>query len=151
LNTKKIRRITRARDKRADIQIQETIEESDLPPSHADTHSASGSDTVTPSSIGAETPAAAQTKADAAESNANDYTDIHEDKDNPHSGSASDTDLNNHTSADNPHGGSQVRQGGTTANRPSSPDNYDFYFDTDLGQPIWYDGSGWVDSTGTTV
>ena len=25
------------------------------------------------------------------------------------------------------------------------------YFDTDLGKPIWWDGSGWVDATGTSV
>jgi hypothetical protein len=25
------------------------------------------------------------------------------------------------------------------------------FFDTTLGQPIWYDGSGWVDATGTTA
>lgn len=41
---------------------------------------------------------------------------------------------------------------GTTANRPT-----DFlwigrmYFDTTLGQPVWYDGTGWVDATGTTA
>lgn len=43
-----------------------------------------------------------------------------------------------------------VRQSGTTAQRPTSglwagmP-----YFDTTLGTPIWYSGSGWVDATGT--
>ena len=26
-----------------------------------------------------------------------------------------------------------------------------FYFDTDLGIPIWYDGTNWVDATGATV
>ena len=25
------------------------------------------------------------------------------------------------------------------------------YFDTDLGIPIWYDGTNWVDATGSTV
>lgn len=38
---------------------------------------------------------------------------------------------------------------GTTANRPTT---FLFtgrpYFDTTLGQPIWYDGSQWVDATG---
>lgn len=41
--------------------------------------------------------------------------------------------------------------GGTTANRPTSPLNYSQYFDTDLGKPIWYDGSGWVDATGASA
>ena len=41
---------------------------------------------------------------------------------------------------------------GTTADRPTS-DLWTgrTYFDTTLGQPIWYDGSGWVDATGTTA
>ena len=41
---------------------------------------------------------------------------------------------------------------GTTADRPTT---FLFagrtYFDTTLGQPIWYDGGGWVDATGTTA
>jgi hypothetical protein len=91
----KARRISRARDKRADVQLQETIDSSDKPAPHAETHSAGGNDTITPSSIGAETPAAAQAKADSAETAAKDYTDTHELKDNPHSGSASNTDITN--------------------------------------------------------
>jgi len=75
----KARRISRARDKRADMQLQENIRSSDKPTPHADTHAQSGNDTVTPSSIGAETPAAAQVKADTAKSeaisSANGYTD----------------------------------------------------------------------------
>jgi len=41
---------------------------------------------------------------------------------------------------------------GTTANRPTKllwagrP-----YFDTTLGQPIWYDGAGWIDATGASA
>jgi hypothetical protein len=27
----------------------------------------------------------------------------------------------------------------------------EYYFDTTLGIPIWYDGSGWVDATGSSV
>lgn len=48
--------------------------------------------------------------------------------------------------------GGAVGDSGTTANRPTSnlyigrP-----YFDTTLGQPIWYDGSGWVDATGASA
>ena len=41
---------------------------------------------------------------------------------------------------------------GLTANRP---DKFLFagrtFFDTTLGQPIWYDGTGWVDATGAGV
>lgn len=41
---------------------------------------------------------------------------------------------------------------GTTADRPTK---FLFagrtYFDTTLGYPIWHDGSGWVNSAGTTV
>lgn len=44
-----------------------------------------------------------------------------------------------------------LRQGGTTDNRPQSPSDYECYFDTDLGQPIWYSGTSWVDSSGTEV
>jgi hypothetical protein len=41
---------------------------------------------------------------------------------------------------------------GTTANRPTTNLRAGlYYFDTTLGQPIWYDGSGWVDATGTTA
>jgi hypothetical protein len=41
--------------------------------------------------------------------------------------------------------------GGTTALRPITPYVYEQYFDTTLGIPIWYDGSNWVDATGTLV
>lgn len=41
---------------------------------------------------------------------------------------------------------------GTTANRPTAElQTGQYYFDTTLGQPIWYDGTDWVDATGTTV
>jgi hypothetical protein len=40
---------------------------------------------------------------------------------------------------------------GTTASRPGSPVTAQQYFDTDLGIPIWYDGTNWIDATGTTV
>ena len=48
------------------------------PELHADTHTTGGADEVTPASIGAETPAGAQGKANTAESNANAYTDLKE-------------------------------------------------------------------------
>lgn len=117
----KIRRLTRARDVRADLQFDEVVSESDLPPVHSDTHKATGTDPISPSDIGAETPENAQNKVDT-----------HENKDNPHSAS-------------------QIRAGGPTADRPSSPEQFEFYFDTDLGKPIYYFDSIWVDATGTTV
>jgi hypothetical protein len=41
---------------------------------------------------------------------------------------------------------------GNTANRPATGLLIgQFYFDTDLGIPIWYDGTNWVDATGATV
>lgn len=46
---------------------------------------------------------------------------------------------------------SAVSSSGTTANRPASPATGAMYFDTDLGHPIWYSGTGWVDATGTAV
>ena len=43
-----------------------------------------------------------------------------------------------------------VYQSGTTAERPASAVVGQMYFDTTLGQPIWYNGQ-WVDITGTGV
>ena len=40
---------------------------------------------------------------------------------------------------------------GPTADRPSSPPTGAMFFDTDLGKPIWWDGTQWVDATGTAV
>lgn len=40
---------------------------------------------------------------------------------------------------------------GTTADRPSPSFVGAVYFDTDLGKPVWWSGSNWVDATGTTV
>jgi len=43
-------------------------------------------------------------------------------------------------------------QHGLTADRPTQNLQVgQFYFDTTLGYPIWYDGSDWVDATGTVV
>jgi len=41
--------------------------------------------------------------------------------------------------------------GGNTGSRPSSPLTYESYFDTQINKPIWWNGSNWIDSTGTTV
>ena len=49
-------------------------------------------------------------------------------------------------------GSSVVAGSGTTANRPTSRIFQGFvFFDSTLGKPIWYDGSGWVDATGSSV
>lgn len=42
-----------------------------------------------------------------------------------------------------------VNLNGTTALRPTSPSVGQFYFDTTLGFPVWWDGSDWVDATGS--
>lgn len=39
---------------------------------------------------------------------------------------------------------------GVTANRPSGQTGLQ-WFDTTLGKPIWYNGTNWIDSTGTKV
>jgi len=44
-----------------------------------------------------------------------------------------------------------VNLNGATANRPSSPNTGQYFFDTDLNKPIWYNGSSWVDANGTEV
>ena len=38
-----------------------------------------------------------------------------------------------------------------TGSRPASPTTGSHVFDTTLGKPIWYNGTNWVDATGTTV
>ena len=41
---------------------------------------------------------------------------------------------------------------GATADRPAvGLYTGQYYFDTDLGIPIWYNGTDWVDATGTVV
>ena len=43
-------------------------------------------------------------------------------------------------------------QNGTTADRPTqSLQIGQFYFDTTLGIPIWYNGTVWKNASGTTV
>lgn len=121
MKTYKTRRITRARDKRADMLIQEAINESDAPPIHADSHSVTGADPILPSSIGAETPQGAQTKVDT-----------HENKSNPHTGS-------------------QPVSSFATIDRPTGINTGFMGFDTDLGIPIWWNGTDWVNSSGTIV
>lgn len=38
-----------------------------------------------------------------------------------------------------------------TAGRPATPNDGTQFFDTTLGKPIWFDGTNWVDATGTIV
>jgi hypothetical protein len=43
-------------------------------------------------------------------------------------------------------------QNGATADRPTQNLQIgQFYFDTTLGFPVWYDGTDWVDATGTVA
>lgn len=44
-----------------------------------------------------------------------------------------------------------VWESGTTAGRPGTPVAGQRYFDTDLGKPIWFNGTDWVDAQGTIV
>lgn len=44
-----------------------------------------------------------------------------------------------------------VRHGGPTADRPTDPELFESYFDTDLGHPIWWNGTQWVDAMGQAV
>lgn len=47
---------------------------------------------------------------------------------------------------------SGVTESGATADRPVKGLWVGrMYFDTTLGQPIWYDGSDWVDATGASA
>lgn len=40
---------------------------------------------------------------------------------------------------------------GATGSRPANPVTGEAFFDTTLGQPVWWDGSDWVDATGTSA
>ena len=44
-----------------------------------------------------------------------------------------------------------VQWSGSTPSRPASPSVGTMYFDTTLGKPVWWKGSGWVDSAGAAV
>lgn len=47
-----------------------------------------------------------------------------------------------------------VTMNGTTTNRPTSSITGQFYLDTSLatnGKPIWWNGKGWIDATGSFV
>lgn len=114
---------------------------------HSNSHSETGTDTIYPSQIGADTSEQVQAKADEAETAAKDYADTQADEAETAAKDYTDT----HEEKANPHSDSQAQQGGTTDDRPSDPSSYEFYFDTDLDKPIWYNGSDWVDATGAVV
>lgn len=44
-----------------------------------------------------------------------------------------------------------VTANGSTALRPPAPVAGQYYFDTSIGYPVWYNGSVWVNSVGTPV
>lgn len=44
-----------------------------------------------------------------------------------------------------------VTMNGTTSNRPTGSVLGQSYFDTTLGKPVWWNGTSFVDATGTTV
>ena len=49
-----------------------------------------------------------------------------------------------------------IPDSGTTADRPATTTLIklqvgQFYFDTTLGLPIWWDGTNWIDASGTVV
>ncbi len=47
--------------------------------------------------------------------------------------------------------GKFVVPSGATSARPTSPSTGTHYFDTTIGKPIWYNGTHWVDATGSSV
>ena len=78
---------------------------------HASRHAAGGPDEITPAMIGAETPAGAQAKADAAEASAKAYTDTVAGQLTSAINAAQAT-ANNHASrTDNPHGVTKAQVG----------------------------------------
>jgi len=44
-----------------------------------------------------------------------------------------------------------VTQTGNTLGRPAAPQAGQVYLDTDLGQPIWYNGADWINAAGLVV
>jgi len=141
----KIRRIVRSRDKRADMMLQEAIIQSDLPPLHAETHRPTGTDPILPSDIGAETPQGAQQRADMAENNAKSYTDVQVGIVEQNSRDYTDN-LKTYIEANY-----QPVIAFPTAGRPLDVPVGFMGFDTDLGLPIWWNGTDWIDASGNIV
>ena len=45
----------------------------------------------------------------------------------------------------------KINKAGSSADRPTTADLGQCYFDTELNKPIWFNGTDWVDYTGTIV
>ena len=45
----------------------------------------------------------------------------------------------------------KINQAGSTADRPTTAELGQCYFDTGLNKPIWFNGTNWVDYTGATI
>lgn len=127
------------------MMLQEAIEQSDAPPLHAETHRLTGTDPILPSDIGAETPQGAQQRADIAENNAKSYTDVQIGIVEQNSRDYTDN-LKTYIEANY-----QPVISFPTAGRPLDVPVGFMGFDTDLGLPIWWNGTDWIDASGNIV
>ena len=127
------------------MMLQEAIIQSDLPPLHAETHRPTGTDPILPSDIGAETPQGAQQRADMAENNAKSYTDAQVGIVEQNSRDYTDN-LKTYIEANY-----QPVIAFPTAGRPLDVPVGFMGFDTDLGLPIWWNGTDWIDASGNIV
>lgn len=127
------------------MMLQEAIEQSDAPPLHAETHRITGTDPILPSDIGAETPQGAQQRADIAENNAKNYTDVQIGIVEQNSRDYTDN-LKTYIEANY-----QPVIAFPTAGRPLDVPVGFMGFDTDLGLPIWWNGTDWIDASGNIV
>lgn len=127
------------------MMLQEAIIQSDLPPLHAETHRLTGTDPILPSDIGAETPQGAQQRADMAENNAKSYTDVQVGIAEQNSRDYTDN-LKTYIEANY-----QPVIAFPTAGRPLDVPVGFMGFDTDLGLPIWWNGTDWIDASGNIV
>lgn len=127
------------------MMLQEAIEQSDAPPLHAETHRITGTDPILPSDIGAETPQGAQQRADIAENNAKSYTDIQIGIAEQNSRDYTDN-LKTYIEANY-----QPVIAFPTTGRPLDVPVGFMGFDTDLGLPIWWNGTDWIDASGNIV
>ena len=125
------------------MMLQEAIIQSDLPPLHAETHRPTGTDPILPSDIGAETPQGAQQRADIAEKIQN-YTDAQVGI--VEQNSRITDNLKTYIEANY-----QPVIAFPTAGRPLDVPVGFMGFDTDLGLPIWWNGTDWIDASGNIV
>lgn len=127
------------------MMLQEAIKQSDAPPLHAETHRLTGTDPILPSDIGAETPQGAQQRADMAENNAKSYTDVQIGIVEQNSRDYTDN-LKTYIEANY-----QPVIAFPTAGRPLDVPVGFMGFDMDLGLPIWWNGTNWIDASGNIV